>query len=224
MLGTWPCPAADNGKNCAELAICFDNGRKKRVLVLPALFDEANKLRHFTIEVMRALERCGVDSFLPDFSGCNESTEPLQDQSLAVWQNQSRAAASYFAASHILAIRGGALLDPGHLPGLHFAPVEGIGLLRAMLRARVLSDKEAGIVSDRDTLLEHGTRAGLTLAGYRLGPEMIVQLASGVAPHSAATGLTQSAIGGGALWLRAEPAHDPAQAAKLASLVAGEHG
>ncbi len=124
----------------------------------------------------------------------------------------------------MLTIRGGVLLDPGHLPGLRYAPVEGIGLLRAMLRARVISDREAGIASERDTLLAQGRREGLVLSGYSLGPQMISQLADTPVPPGAATVLEQSALGGAPLWLRAEPAHDGEQAAKLAALMAQAAG
>ncbi len=224
MLGTWPCPEQIPGNSCDELAICCDTGGDRRVLVLPALFEEANKLRHFTVEVMRELQQRGVTSVLPDLAGCNESLQVLGEQTMASWQDQARAAASHFNATHILTIRGGALLDPGHLPGVRYAPIEGLNLLRGMLRTRVISDKEAGMNSDRDTLLEQGKAHGLTLAGYRLGPAMIAQLADALPPHSMATQIAHSAVGGGALWLRAEPAHEPQQAAKLATLVADETG
>ena len=44
------------------------------------MFDEANKLRHFTIELMRRLDTAGIDTFLPDLPGCNESLAPLEAQ------------------------------------------------------------------------------------------------------------------------------------------------
>ena len=45
-----------------EYALAFDRGRAQRLLVLPALFDEANKLRHFTVEVLRRLDVSGIDA------------------------------------------------------------------------------------------------------------------------------------------------------------------
>ena len=54
MIAAWTAP--DGGE---EYAVAFDRGRARRVLVLPALFDEANKLRHFTVEVMRRLVPTG---------------------------------------------------------------------------------------------------------------------------------------------------------------------
>ena len=51
MLRLWQAPGGSE-----ELAVCFGENSNYRLLVLPAWFDESNKLRHFTIEVMRALE------------------------------------------------------------------------------------------------------------------------------------------------------------------------
>ena len=66
------------------------------MLILPALFDEANKLRHFTVEVMRRLDAAGIDSFLPDLPGCNESRAPLETQTLTGWREAAEAAAGLF--------------------------------------------------------------------------------------------------------------------------------
>lgn len=71
MIAAWP------GASGEELAIAFDNARAHRVLVLPAWFDESSKLRHFSVEVMRRLDGSGIDSFLPDLPGCNESPAAL---------------------------------------------------------------------------------------------------------------------------------------------------
>ena len=76
MIAAWPTPAGE------EYAAAFDKGRAHRLLVLPAWFDEGNKLRHFTVETMRRLDGAGIDSFLPDLPGCNESLAPLETQAL----------------------------------------------------------------------------------------------------------------------------------------------
>ena len=81
MIATWRAPSL-GGKSAEELLVSFDRGRARRVLVLPALFDEANKLRHFTVQIMRALDELGLDCFLPDLPGCSESLVPLEDQTL----------------------------------------------------------------------------------------------------------------------------------------------
>jgi hypothetical protein len=217
MIAAWPSPVGE------EYALAFDKGRAHRVLVLPAWFDESNKLRHFTVEVMRRLDGAGIDSFLPDLPGCNESLAPLSDQTLASWRMAAAAAARHFSASHVLAIRAGALVAPEALPGWRYAPLTGSSQLRALLRARVLSAREAGREEDRETLLVEGRERGLELGGYRLGSAMIANLAEGELPPPAGQrDIAQGDIGGPGLWLRAEPDHDARQADALAAIVAME--
>ena len=215
MIASWPGPDGD------ELAIAFDRSRERRILILPGLFDEANKLRHFTVETMRCLDAAGFDCFLPDLPGCNESLAPLQAQSLQGWRDAAQAAAEYFAATHVLAIRGGALCAPVDLPTWRYAPATGASILRAMLRARVLASKEAGLEETREDLLARGKESGLELAGYRLGAAMIRELDKAEPAGGAAlANIAQADLGGAGLWLRAEPDHDPAQADALAALIA----
>jgi hypothetical protein len=215
MIAAWPSAAGE------EYALAFDKGRAYRLLVLPAWFDEGNKLRHFTVEVMRRLDGSGIDSFLPDLPGCNESHAPLAKQTLETWRAEAAEAAWYFSATHVLAIRAGATITPDALPGWRYAPISGSSQLRALVRARVLSAREAGRDEDREALLGEGRRNGLELAGYRLGAAMI----GGLAEAELATGgnhrdIAQSDIGGSGLWLRAEPHHDPKQADALAAILA----
>ena len=214
MIATWPGPEGE------EYALAFDQGRERRVLVLPALFDEANKLRHFTVEVMRRLDAAGIDAFLPDLPGCNESQAPLAEQTLHGWREAAADAAERFGATEALAIRGGALCEPAGLPVWRYAPATGSSILRAMLRARVIASKEAGIVETREGLLDRGLQEGLELAGYRLGAMMIRELEAAEPGGVALANIAQGDLGGAGLWLRAEPDHDPAQADKLAAIVA----
>jgi hypothetical protein len=210
------------GPDGEEYALAFDKSRERRVLILPALFDEANKLRHFTVETMRRLDAAGVDSFLPDLPGCNESLAPLEEQTLHSWRDAAAAAAERFRATHALTVRGGALCAPESLPVWRYAPTTGSSILRAMLRARVIASKEAGIEETREGLLEGGRDTGLELAGYRLGAAMIRELEKAEPSGGAAlANIAQADLGGPGLWLRAEPEHDPAQSAALAAIVAG---
>jgi hypothetical protein len=218
VIAAWSAP---NGGE--EYAVAFDRGRARRVLVLPALFDEANKLRRLTVETMRRLDAAGIDAFLPDLPGCNESLAALEAQTLQGWREAAEAAAGTFGATHVLTIRGGALCAPPELPAWRYAPATGASILRAMLRARVIADKEAGIAATREGLLEQSRENGLELAGYRLGAEMIHQLETAEPSGGAAlANIAQTDLGGAGLWLRAEPDHDPAQAEALAAIVAAD--
>lgn len=216
MIAAWPGAAGE------ELAIAFDQGRPRRVLVLPAWFDEASKLRHFTVEVMRRLDGSGIDSFLPDLPGCNESSAPLAEQSLDIWRSEAAEAASYFAATHVLAVRSAAAIAPD-LPGWRYAAQAGSSQLRSLLRARVLSAREAGCDEDRDALLTEGLQHGLELAGYRLGAALVADLTAAESPAPGKQrDIAQGDVGGPGLWLRAEPDHDHRQADALAAILSME--
>jgi len=219
---TWNIPAPGGGVAGEELCVGFDRDRAVRVLVLPAWFDEANKLRRFTLEVMRRLDGAGIDSLLPDLPGCNESLAPLAHQTLEGWREAAAAAAEALRATHVLAIRAGALLAPPALPGWHYAAQSGPKLLRGMLRARVIASREGGIAETSEGLGDEGRERGLVLGGWALGPAMIRALESAEpVPGPAQSAITQSALGGPGLWLRAEPDHDAAQADRLAALILG---
>lgn len=221
MIASWTTPLP-SGKTSEELLLSFDETRERRVLILPALFDEANKLRRFTVQVMRKLDGAGADCFLPDLPGCNESLAPLNDQRITSWREAVGCAAAQTGATHFLTIRGGALLAPADLPGWHYAPQTGPKLLRAMLRARIIAAREDGRDESSDQLLETGRDAGLTLAGWPIGAAMFRELETAT-PHvtEQTSEIAQKTLGGAGLWLRAEPDEDEEQAAALAAIVAG---
>ena len=208
-----------------ELLLAFDRGRAVRVLVCPAWFDEANKLRRFTVEVMRRLDAAGIDTLLPDLPGCNESLAPLEKQTLAGWRSNSVAAAEVLGATHVLAIRSGALVAPTGLPGWHYAAQSGTKLLRGMIRARTIAARESGIAETSEGLMALGRESGLVLGGWPIGAEMFRELET--AEPSLAPGqsdIAQSTVGGPGLWLRAEPDEDAGQADRLAKLIAENIG
>lgn len=217
MIAAWPSPTG-----AAEYALAFDRGRERRVLVLPAWFDEGNKLRRLTVEMMRRLDGAGIDAFLPDLPGCNESEAPLEAQTVSGWREAAQAAANHFSATHVLAIRAAALIAPD-LPGWRYAPVSGSQLIRGLLRARTIAAREAGREETRESLLELGRREGLELAGHRLGAAMIAELDAAEPPvNPRQRDIAQADIGGAALWLRAEPDYDHRQADALAAFLTME--
>jgi hypothetical protein len=219
VISTWTTSGAD-GTTGEELLISFDRARPVRVLICPAWFDEANKLRRFTVEVMRRLDKAGIDSFLPDLPGCNESLTPLGVQTLAGWKAGMTGAAHFLKATHVLAIRTGALLAPTHLPGWHYAAQSGPKLLRGMIRARTIAAREAGREEKAEALLALGRSEGLMLGGWALGGAMLRALAD-TEPRLAdgQSEIAQTALGGPGLWLRAEPDEDTRQADALAAII-----
>lgn len=219
-VDSYPCPLP-GGAAASEYALTFDAARQHRLLIAPALFDEGHKLRRLKVEVMRRLDGAGIDCFLPDLPGCNESERDLAQIEPEDWRMALEAAARHFGATHVLAMRGGGLVLPGNLGGWHYAPVKGASLLRTMLRARILSARETGREETIDQLTEQGLQSGIELAGYRLSGEMLRQLGQlipGKQPEIKA--IEHELIGGAALWLRAEPDDDSSQADALAALVA----
>lgn len=220
MLTTWPCPLPDGGER-EEMALAFDQGRAHRLLVLPAWFDEANKLRRQTVEVMRRLDLSGIDSMLPDLPGCNESMARLADQTLASLRTAAQAAAAHFRATHVLTWRGGALFAPDALPGWRYAPTGGRQMLRSMLRARTIAAREAGRAEKTEELQALGRSEGIELAGWTFGAALFRDLEQAAVPDNPLLAdIEQDALGGAGLWLRAEPDEDPEQADALAAIVA----
>jgi len=216
---TWPCPLPAGGL-AREYAIAFDRRRKHRLLIVPALFDEANKMRRLTLEVMRRLDASGIDSFLPDFPGCNESEQPLHAQATEDWLDAMSAAMAHFGATDILGIRAGCLFTPKDLPTWHYAPVKGETILRQMLRARILASREAGIEEDRQQLVDLALAQGIELAGYQLSADFFEGFQRLVPAQSEDIHpVEQSMIGGSGLWLRAEPDENREQADALAAVL-----
>lgn len=215
--------------------LCLRHGPETgpALLILPPLFDEANRVRHLMVETARTLAGHGIASLLPDLPGCNESLIPLDHASISLWQAALIACSEQLGPiSHVAAIRGGALLDGalGDLPRWRLAPVKGGQLLRTMLRTKIASDREAGISSSSDALMELARTQGIELAGNSLSPCMIRELDAAAPSDGRAVRLARLAddpleanarIAGAPLWLRAEPAHDPAMAQSLAADLAG---
>lgn len=214
----WPCPRPD-GTLGDEFALTLDRARPARLLILPALFDEANRMRRLTVEVMRRLDSAGIDTALPDLPGCNESLEPLAHQTPEDWNRAIDAASTHFRATHVLGVRGGCLFTPPGQTALLYAPVKGASILRQMIRGRMLAAREAGREENREDLVAAALTNGIELAGYPIGTRMFSYLEKSIVPSSATT-ITQDAIGGAGLWLRAEPDEDHAQAHALAAQVA----
>lgn len=221
MFATWPCPLPD-GSAGEEMVLGFDHRREQRVLVIPPLFDEANKFRRQLIEIMRRFDGSGIDSFVPDLPGCNESSARLADQTIAGWRAASAAAATHFGATHVLAVRSGGWLVPDALPGWVYAPVRARQVLRAMLRARSLAAREAGSNETAEDILAEGRKNGITLAGWDIGAALLGELeGDGLQPPAAVTTIEHAELGGKPLWLRAENDEDPAQADAIVATVLG---
>lgn len=220
MYVNWPSPLPDGGTG-EEMALAFDWNRSHRLLVLAPLFNDGNTFRHQLFEIMRRLSLEGVDCFLPDLPGCNESAQPLDRQTIGHWRRAASAAAAHFRTSHVLALRSSAWLAPDGMPGWIYAPVSPSQTLRTMLRARVIAAREAGVEEGSEGLLAIGRMNGLDLGGWQLGAPLIREMDSnGFDPCASHIVIEHEEIGGAPLWLRAEPDNDSAQAEKIAAMLA----
>lgn len=221
MFAEWPCPLP-GGETHEEMARVFTGeGRRHRLLVIPPLFDEQNKLRRQLVEVMCRLDQSGIDSVLPDLPGWNESRAPFEEQSLESWRSAIKAAVAHFRPTRYLAVRAGTLLVPVGLPGWDYAPVSGKQVLRAMVRARIIASKEAGRAETGDALMASARETGIELAGWRMGRDLVIQLEAAEPGESPIRSrIDQGSVGGKPLWLRAEPDEDREQADAIAAIIA----
>lgn len=204
-----------------EAVTCFGDAQATRViLIVPPLFDEMNRVRAMLVGAMRELAAHGIVTMLPDIPGCNESLAPISSQSMKSWQNAMADAALQLGASHVVSIRGGALIE-GYiaLPHCRLAGVKGASLLKTMLRTRIASDKESGRNSSIESLLADARRGPIELSGYTLGAMMLAELDAAI-PDPAVQAyevVLGEGIAGKPLWLRAEPQEDAAMSLALAT-------
>ena len=193
------------------------------ILIVPPLFEEANRTRRTLVRSMRALAADGFASVLPDLPGQNESLVPLVEVDLERWQDGlAEVEAGIDGPVIIASVRGGGLIDHRAKAAAwwRLAPVGGSSLLRTLMRARVSADREAGVTSSLESLQQQATAAPLLLAGNLLSPAMVAQLGASepqaVEPLRS-IGLGADGIAGTPLWLRAEPGEDAAMAEAIAA-------
>lgn len=219
MIGNWPCTLPD-GTISEELVVRHGAGSGPRLLIVPPLFSEHNLMRRQLALLMQCLAEAQIETVLPDLPGWNESLQPLERQSLPFWRDAVAEAAHLHEATHVLAVRSGALLVPSSLNGWAYAPQSGSKLLRGMVRARTIASKEAGQPETSEDVFERGRSSGVTLAGWPIGATMFAELETAEPPtREGLVEIRQNEVGGPALWLRAESAEDAAQAASLARLI-----
>jgi hypothetical protein len=188
-----------------EMLLRHGAGSPITLLILPALFEEANRMRRFTVSVMRNLADMGIGTILPDLPGMGESETDLFDVTLHDWHEAASALMPDIFGS--VAIRGGALLDGRFKNRWRLAPESGERLLRDMVRATAFSE---GVSA---TELDQRARASLTrLAGNVISPALYTALHDAVPVDDADT----TSVDGPKLWRAAEPGDDPEFARRIA--------
>ncbi|MBA3897981.1 MAG: hypothetical protein H0X36_12805 [Sphingomonadaceae bacterium] len=205
-----------------EMLLRHGEGATTTLLVLPALFEEANRMRRFAVSLMRRLAEAGIGTVLPDLPGTGESLADLADVTLDDWRDVVAGVAETLPKPLMtLAIRGGAILDGTADFGWRLAPESGERMLRDLVRATALSSGRSASEIDR------AARARPTaLAGQTLSPALYQALL--LAPAIGANrrtvrlgedpGPRDASLDGKRLWRGAEPGDDP----DLADLAAAD--
>ena len=210
----------------AEQLLTIGAGNR-RVLIVPPLFDEMNRMRRTLVLAMHALAERGTASALMDLPGANESLAPIEDQNLDSWRQAVGVAAAAIDPVCIAAVRGGCLIDDGaEAPHRwRLSPAKGSSLLKTLLRTRIAGERENGRNVTAAGLMALAETGPIELAGNRLSPDMIAQLDGALPADQAARevkpGTGERCIAGSALWLRAEPGEDAAMAQAIAADIAG---
>jgi hypothetical protein len=183
-----------------------------RLLILAPLFGEANGMRATIVALARRLADAGIGSAIPDLPGTGESDRPLSAVGWQDWRDAAAAAGRHLDLPHVVAVRGGALLDEAVAARSRwrFAPAPGATLLRQLERAQRITDREASAAPG-------DANGAIELAGYRLSPLL------GESLRAAETGTPEGPVRtlpfdgpGLAPWRRAEPTADPELAIRLA--------
>lgn len=206
-----------------ELSLRFSGrGDIPTILLVPPLFDEANRMRRTLVLTMHALGQLGHTALLPDLPGQNDSLVPSEDATLGLWRDALTEVAVNEAAPLLVASwRGGALIDHAAANAIgwwRMVPLAGASIVRTLMRVRIAGEKEAGRALTAEKLRGEAQSAPIELGGNRLSAAMLAELDT--ADPAAVSPLRTVELGdvsGSALWLRAEPGEDRAMASAMAA-------
>ncbi|WP_438731129.1 hypothetical protein ACR9YC_05860 [Parasphingorhabdus sp. DH2-15] len=204
------------------------------LLIVPPLFEEANKLRRLLVQFMSTLaHKHGIASVLPDLPGTLESERSLSGISLLDWHaSLVQVTEQHGHFTHIMSLRSGCDIacQINGLPQWHLAPLNAWRHLRTLARTQLASEREAGGSSrSLDDMLNDIVQNGGKLAGYTISALFAKELKD--LPESSAQNIYQvrlsgdekaadNYITGTPLWLRSEPSEDHDMALAMATDVA----
>ncbi|MFS0736360.1 hypothetical protein ABC347_04850 [Sphingomonas sp. 1P06PA] len=205
-----------------------------QILIVQPLFAERNRTRILIGDVMRRLAAHGIGCWLPELPGEGESATLLEQTSWAAWRAAVAAAADHVAARSgsvpfVASLRGGALLDDAAAARgwWRLAPTGGAALLRDVMRAQLMADREAGRGGSLASLDAAALAGPVSLAGMTLTPPLYAGLRDAVPAEvqplrivrfEGDGGNASDRLAGEALWRRAEPG----RSADTADLIAAD--
>ena len=212
-----------------ELCLISGGQHQIKILLIPPLFDEMNRMRRALVDTMHLLNERGIGSILPDLPGTNESLFPQGEASLTLWRNALNSCIrQHTECKFIASFRGGCLIDDfdDELPHWRLSPVKGSSLLGTMMRTRIASDKEAGKNTKMVDLQKIATTTRLNIAGNEINPTMFAELGQAAPAEQIKSRLARLEVdsqhadvklAGSPLWLRAEPDTDQLLSAAIAN-------
>lgn len=183
------------------------------IIAAPALFEEANRTRALLIDVLRRLAAQGFGCVLPDLPGQGESLVPTSAARLTDWRHAFAAAAeSLPRLVHVVAIRGGALVDGEAKVASrwYLAPLSGAATVRELRRIRQAAASEDYAGNDIDPAMIAQLEAAEPAT---LAPLRVVRLEND--PRAA-----DRKIAAPPPWRAVEPGTDPALQAAMADDIA----
>jgi hypothetical protein len=198
-----------------EFILRFGEEDAPKILFVLPLFEEANRVRHMIVNIMRHLADNGFFTALPDLPGTAESLVSLDQVSFDDWQSALAAAAQALGNPlMVVSFRTGSLIDHAAEAAHTWrcAPETGARLVRDLLRTTL-----TGTAAERhgDTVLLAGNRLRQTLiddlkSAAPLPRQSLrtVRLATDASPADVR-------LDGGPLWRRSEPGDDPALQAAI---------
>lgn len=213
---TGPAPRIDryDWADGGEAMLRFGPDDGPTVIAALPLFEEANRTRAAMVDVLRRLAAKGIAGALPDLPGTNESLVPTVDATLTSWRAAFAAAAARLPPPvHVVAWRGGALVDGGAevASRWYLAPMQGEAAARELHRLRHAGGGEDfGGNAISPALLE----ALESAATMTIGRLRVVRLDTDPRP-------ADRKIAGAPLWRGSEPGMDAALQATLADDIAG---
>lgn len=186
-----------------------------RLLFVQPLFEEMNRCRRLFALTGARLAAAGVQSWLVDLPGTGEAAG---EATVAAWRAGVAAAVAAIDPAGVVALRGGALIAGTGRPRLLVAPAEtGAGLLRDLMRAQAITDREAG--RDADPRAAWAAGAAADLAGYPVTATLAADLEALTLDRSGATIVAADELPGPPVWRQAEPAPPHALAAAVSDKV-----
>jgi hypothetical protein len=192
-----------------EFILSVGNPDAPKIIFVQPFFEEANRIRHILVNVMRAVASEGFCAVLPDLPGTGESLTPLSTVALADWRGALCAASMALGQPQMIAsFRTGCLIDDAAgTPNVwRCAPETGARLVRDLMRTQITNKAEK---SDGECIALAGNTLRLSLLEDLKGASPAVLTEARVARLATDAAEADVRLNGSPVWRRSEPGDDP---------------